>query len=509
MLSDETPTLIGRVTPARPNVAPPDDVRWVIPPLVHERTAPMPAIPALPAIFAISALPAIPAMPVVSPSQCLPGGYRLGEHVVTEARGQDGLCELAVVTHAERGSLHVARVVARSHAASAPALLEAARLVQQHPQRNLLSIREIGWTTEATPRAFVVHDRLVGRSLASLLDGRGGVEWPLVLAIGLQCAEAVQALHRIGLAHTDLRPDSAVLVHVAGDQFRVVLGGLDHAQAITPGACATEEPRVRDDLHALGSLLVALAARSEASGSRVPEVLSCLLWRMIDPRPAIRPVSAEELHDQLSAVHGHVDPDLSGARMMGEVFRRITSDDFEELIEADAPAPAVARPVARPVARAPVRVRPRGELRRRMSLLLVGLVVFGAGASLRDLLRLAPVVAQTPDSIDHDDDDDHVLARFGERRIPEQQRVPLKVVTLPRCEEPVIRAPRPSSSRAAPPLLHEPTADEPAADEPAADETEVAASNLDPEASDEPELLPIPVRGASLEFALASASVSS
>ncbi len=501
MLSDETPTLIGRVPPARPRAAPQDDVRWVIPPLVHERTAAMAAMAVPPAP------PVMPAMPPLSPSQCLPGGYRLGEHVVTEARGQDGFCELAVVTHAERGSLHVARVVARSHAASAPALLDAARLVQQHPQRNLLTIREIGWTTEATPRAFVVHDRLVGRSLGSLLDGRGGVEWPLVLAIGLQCAEAIAALHRIGLAHTDLRPDSAVLVHVAGDQFRVVLGGLDHAQAITPGASAAEEPRVRDDLHALGSLLVALAARSEASGSRVPEVLSGLLWRMIDPRPAIRPASAEELHDQLSAVHEHVDPDLSGARMMGEVFRRITSDDFEVSLEADAQAPA--RPLAHAHVRARPRPRARGELRRWASLLLVGLVFFGAGASLRDLLRPAAIAAQTPDSIDDDDDDedDQGLARFAQRRIPELQRpAPLKVLMLPRCEEPVTRAPRTSSSRTAPPLLDEPAVDEPVVDEPAVAEPEVAATTDEPEAPVESDLLPIPIRGASLAFASVSAS---
>ncbi|MBA3550021.1 MAG: hypothetical protein H0T76_26380 [Nannocystis sp.] len=465
----------------------------MIPPLIHERTAPM------------AGMAVIPDMPVVSLSQCLPGGYRLGEHVVTEARGQDGLCELAVVTHAARGSLHVARVVTHSHAARASALLEAARLVQQHPQRNLLNIREIGWTAEATPRAFVVHDRLVGRSLASLLDGRGGVEWPLVLAIGLQCAEAVAALHRIGLAHTDLRPDSAVLVHVAGDQFRVVLGGLDHAQAISPGASAAEEPRVRDDLHALGNLLVALAARSEASGSRVPEVLSCLLWRMIDRRPAIRPASAEELHDQLSAVHGHVDPDLSGARMMGEVFRRITSDDFEVSIEADAPA------LVRPIARAQVQVRPRarGELRRRVSLLLVGLVVFGAGASLRDLLRPEPIAAQTPGSIAHDDDDEQ-LARGAERRIPEQQP-PLKVVMLPRCEDSLTRAPRTSGSRTAPPLLHSPGVYEPGSNEPAAEALPAEAPegdvfNDDLAVADEPDLLPIPVRGASLAFVLASAS---
>ena len=148
-------TQIGRAPHNQPR-APRDDVRWVIPPLVGRGE------------FASASSPGLPL------------GYRLGEHVVAEARGQDGPCEMVVVTHAERGSLHMARVVRREHAALAPAMLAVARELQRHPQRNLLTILETGWTDEASPRAFVVHERLVGRSLASLLAGRG-VEWPMVM----------------------------------------------------------------------------------------------------------------------------------------------------------------------------------------------------------------------------------------------------------------------------------------------------------------------------------------
>jgi len=464
MLTDEAPTLIRRVPQQRPGAAPGGDVRWVIPSLVAGRSE-------------------------AEAVEALPDGYRLGEHVVAEARGHDGPCEMMVVTHAERGSLHMARVVRPEHAALAPAMLAAARLIQQHPQRNLLTILETGWTAEATPRAFVVHDRLVGRSLASLLAGRGGIEWPMVLAIGLQCAEALETLHRIGLAHTDLKPESAALVHVSGDQFRVVLGGLDRAQAVEPGACAAEEPRVQADLFALGSMLVALAARSESTGFPVPEALSCMITRMIDPRPAIRPGSAGELQDQLSAVHDQVDPDLSCARMLGEVFRRITSDDFDVSIEADEPRPTVRRVAQVHVhAPAPAPARPRAGVGRWPSLLLVGLVFFGAGAAMRDLQGPSPVAAQRVDSGDDEPD----LARFEARRIPELQRgapIGAPARTLPRCEDQPARG-QPSRSlipRARTPM-HSPAAPS------LAEEPEVAeVANDEAEGSD---LLPI--RGASL-----------
>lgn len=483
MLSDETPTLIGRVPHAWTSAPRRDDARWVIPPLVLGRKA---------------------AARVATPTPGLAVGFRLGEHVVAEARGEDGPCELLVVRHVERGSLHMARVVRGEHAAIGPAMLAAAKRIEQHPQRNLLTIVESGWTVEPTPRAFVVHDRVIGRSIASLLAGRGGIEWLQVLAIGLQCAEALEALHAVGLAHTALTPASAALVLVAGDQFRVVLGGLDHAQTIKPGATATQEPRVCEDLLALGRMLTALAASSEVSGSRVPEMLSGLLARMIDPRPAIRPASAGELHDQLAAVRDHVDPDLSAAHMLGEAFRRICSD-FEVSIEADELTPVSVPQPQQPVV-TPAQPRMRGDAWRRLSLLLVGLVVIIAGVSQRALLRPAPLTAAALVR-----DDEPGLARVDAWRIPEQRRVAptssspsgvpgvpgVPIIQLPNCpDQPRVAPARPATPRVAPPLLDR----SPAAAAPLEVLPEPAVVDASSEQREQPgvDLLPIaiPIRGA-------------
>lgn len=153
MLSDETPTLIGRVPHARTSAPRRDDARWAIPRWCSDARR---------------------QRGVATPTPGLPVGFRLGEHVVAEARGEDGPCQLLVVRHVERGSLHMARVVRGEHAAIGLAMLAAAKRIEQHPQRNLLTIVESGWTVEPTPRAFVVHDRVIGRSIASLLAGRGG-----------------------------------------------------------------------------------------------------------------------------------------------------------------------------------------------------------------------------------------------------------------------------------------------------------------------------------------------
>lgn len=459
MRSDDIPNDAPPPAPARLQTA----TRWVIPPLLLGRRA----------LAAVTA----PGLPI---------GHRLGDHVVAEPRGRDGCCSTYVVTHFERGSLHLARVVRDEHAAIAPAMLAAARQIQQHPHRNLLTILDTGYTDEPTPRAFVVHERLVGRSLTSLLTGRGGLEWPLVLAIGLQCAEALATLHRMGLAHTAVRPENAALVHIAGDQFRVVLGGLDHAEAIKPGASAIQDPRVRDDLDSLARLLVALTAASEASGSRPPELLSNLLVRTIDPRPAIRPATADELHDLLCVVRDHIDPDLSGARMIGEVFMRISSDDFEVSVETDerpaaragkprrpvAPAPA-SLPVPAPLApSAPVTPRPAS---RWPALVLVAVASLLTGAALRD--RLGPSAAATTIACP-----DHPAPLPSTTpQLPTRPTVP-PITTLPDCPDPPLPAPRPARPRT--PVL--------AAPEPAPE----PAPTPTPAPDDSPDLLPIPHRAA-------------
>ncbi|MBL8974519.1 MAG: hypothetical protein JNK56_28250 [Myxococcales bacterium] len=482
MRSDDT--LPNDAPPPPRGARMPTDSRWVIPPLILGRRA----------LAAVTA----PGLPI---------GHRLGDYVVAELRGRDGCCTTYVVTHFERGSLHLARVVRDEHQSLAPAILAAARLVQQHPHRNLLTILDTGHTAEPTPHAYIIHERLVGRSLTSLLSGRGGLEWPLVLAIGLQCAEALATLHRIGLAHTAVRPENAALVHIAGDQFRVVLGGLDHAEAIKPGASAIQDPRVRDDLDSLARLLVALTAASEASGSRAPELLTNLLVRTIDPRPAIRPANADELHDLLCVVRDHIDPDLSGVRMLGEAFKRIASDDFEVSIEADELPPARAgnprRPAASPAPSArpvvahkplpPVAPPPR-PARRWPALVGVALVSLLAGAALRDLLGAPATANHRPSSSQSQCSDPAPIQSFL-RRIPEHRPA---VTTLPHCEDPPAppRPPRLPARAPTPPLA--PAAPAPATapqptPEPAPPEPAPSEPTPDPAVDDEL-LLPIPRR---------------
>ena len=72
-----------------------------------------------------------------------------------------------------------------------------------HP--HICTIHDIGWTTDAPRRPFIVMERLEGETLKYLV-GRGVVPIPQVLDIAIQIADALAAAHAKGIIHRDLKP---------------------------------------------------------------------------------------------------------------------------------------------------------------------------------------------------------------------------------------------------------------------------------------------------------------
>lgn len=237
----------------------------------------------------------------------LPEGFRLGALAVAQLRATEARCEVYLVTH-DDGSSHMARVARRAALAEQPALadsmLAAAVRLYGHRHPNLLEVHGAGWTDEATPRPYVLHERVVGRDLASYQARHGSIDPSLLLAIGRQCAAGLAALHGLGLAHADLRRGSVTLVPAGGDAFRIKLGGFERARAIEPGAAADAEPLVAADLAALGAMLQELAAGAQ----EVPAALAELIARLTaEPTAA----SAAEVAARLAAIEAQVDPGAS------------------------------------------------------------------------------------------------------------------------------------------------------------------------------------------------------
>jgi serine/threonine protein kinase len=193
--------------------------------------------------------------------------------------------------------------------------------------------------TQAAP-FYVVMPWLDGTSLAQLLERRGPLPPALALWIARQAAEALDALHRCGWVHGDVKPAN-ILLAASGHATLVDLGfarrhgdlgtGLDRVALGTPHylapECLCSQPRfdARSDLYALGVTLYELLAGAlpgmpagaqnlqadeELRSTRrfvdlrqrapwVSRELGRLVARLTAQEPLRRPQSARELVEEL------------------------------------------------------------------------------------------------------------------------------------------------------------------------------------------------------------------
>jgi HAMP domain-containing protein len=168
----------------------------------------------------------------------------------------------------------VALKVIRPEFSSDPAFLEQLkqeiRLARKISHKNVLRTHDFG---EAEGIPFVSMEYLRGVTLKQLVDDRGTLPLPLVLRIGRQVAEGLEAAHAGGVVHRDIKPLN-VMFDLSGDAKLMDFGlaapvagrGTDAAGQIfgTPRYMAPEQVRgervdPRTDLYSLGVMLFELA----------------------------------------------------------------------------------------------------------------------------------------------------------------------------------------------------------------------------------------------------------
>ncbi|MFG1810476.1 serine/threonine-protein kinase [Streptomyces sp. NPDC049040] len=182
------------------------------------------------------------------------------------------------------------------------------------------------------PAPWLATAYVPGPTLAGLLAAEGPMDEPRLSGLGAALAEALQAIHRCGLVHRDLKPGNIVM---AEDGPRVLDFGIARAMEDarltatgtafgTPGFLAPEQAEGLDvgpaaDVFALGAVLVAASGGSafgggtpvalvyrsvhhEADVSAVPERLRPLVAACLDKSPGRRPTTGQLL-DELSPLH--------------------------------------------------------------------------------------------------------------------------------------------------------------------------------------------------------------
>ncbi len=157
-------------------------------------------------------------------------------------------------------------------------------------------------------RLYVVGELIRGRSLAALLGAEAPLPLPAALSATDSVLAALEELHRAGLVHGDVCPDT-VVVTPSGDTRLAELGvatvlAADPELRGWPAVRPPEggAPSVAADLYAAGALLRELATglRPEQSGEWAgPVAVGSLAARAVAADPGRRPASAAEFREEL------------------------------------------------------------------------------------------------------------------------------------------------------------------------------------------------------------------
>jgi protein kinase-like protein len=239
------------------------------------------------------------------------GRYRVAETTATTAE--------AVVYLADdlANNRQVGLEVLRGEAAADPEFVaavraQASRLAKAacvHPA--LARVYECGVTDEGD--VFVVFESVAGRSLRETLDERGAFDAQRALRIVIQVGEALEALHRNGVVHGELRPEAITVVKDEDGIEAIKLTGLALTSArrtaiglllrdeslapyLAPEQISRAETTEAADVHALGLLLQELLTgrRPHGSGPRgrgagiIPLAIGRIIAKALEPGPGRR-----------------------------------------------------------------------------------------------------------------------------------------------------------------------------------------------------------------------------
>src|ERR1700739_1201566 len=210
-----------------------------------------------------------------------------------------------------------------------------------HP--HIVTILQVGTTTRGRP--FIVMPYHAKNSLEALIRRHGPLDWSETLRIGVKLAGALDAAHRAGILHRDVKPGNILLTEYGEPEltdFGIarIAGGFQTATGVITGSPAFAAPEVLEgnkptpasDVYSLGATLFCAltghAAFERRSGERVvaqflritsqpipdlrehgfPADVAAVIERAMARDPGARPAGAAAFGDELREVQRLLGP---------------------------------------------------------------------------------------------------------------------------------------------------------------------------------------------------------
>ena len=181
----------------------------------------------------------------------LPPGTRLGPYEIVELRGKGGMGEvyLGRDTRLERDvAVKVLPQELGEDTLFRQRLEREARTISQLNHPHVCTLYDIGAEDGVD---FLVMEYLEGETLEERLD-RGALPLDELVTIGSQIAEAIDAAHRQGVVHRDLKPGNVMLTR---DGAKVLDFGLAKGVQVGTLTGSTQAPTISQPLTSVGSIL--------------------------------------------------------------------------------------------------------------------------------------------------------------------------------------------------------------------------------------------------------------
>jgi len=287
----------------------------------------------------------------------------------------------------------------------------------QHP--NAVRVDDIDETEDGRP--FIVMEYIEGESLKKLIKREGALPAPRVCPVIKQVAAALDAAHRLGMVHRDIKPDNIVLVQTPeGVQAKVLdfgiakvkesrLGGtgsmtltgtgvvIGTPQYMSPEQAMGkrgEQLDGRSDLYSLGVVMYEMLAgdlpfkadtsmemllahlmkaptpiRTLRPELQIPEPVADLVMRLLEKKAELRPATGQALIAEIERVEKEmVAP--SATRVAGGLYSPGAAEALQAALRATSsagassgPPPVTPAPQARPASVARPAVAPAPQPR--------------------------------------------------------------------------------------------------------------------------------------------------
>ena len=239
-----------------------------------------------------------------------------------------------------------------------PSGLAEARAAARVSHPAVVRIFDVG-VAEGTGQGYIVMELAAGRPLREILRERAPLAADEAARLASQIADALQAIHELGMVHCDVKPLNVIVTPV-GDIKLVDFGiarasttageRIGSATYLAPEQVRGEPLDGRTDVYALGAVLYEMlvgtapfpgdvpadvaAARlavdpppPRSINPRVPSALAAIAMRALNREPAGRYASADEMRQALNAA---VDRSSSATQPLPEVRPRVSAPRSRE-----------------------------------------------------------------------------------------------------------------------------------------------------------------------------------